>query len=195
MLDYTLIRSSRRTLSLGIDRDGYIIVRAPLRYSVDKIEYFIREKSRWIEKNQVKMREKKQREKEEKWYYSLFGDRYERWDRSDEDIIALSKENLRKYIHERLPSLTDWKIFRRNITNIRISSARTRWWSCSSLGNLSFPYRLVAFPKDTIDAVIIHELAHLTHANHSKRFWDLVYTWMPEYKLNIAPLSTGSLSL
>jgi predicted metal-dependent hydrolase len=43
----------------------------------------------------------------------------------------------------------------------------------------------VAFPRETIDAVIIHELAHLTHANHSKRFWDLVYTWMPNYEEHV----------
>ncbi len=80
---------------------------------------------------------------------------------------------------------------KRKIAKIRISSARTRWGSCSSQGNLSFSYRLALYPKTAIDAVIIHELAHLTHANHSKNFWDLVYEWMPEYEEKIALLSTG----
>ena len=80
------------------------------------------------------------------------------------------------------------KVFRRDIANIRINSARTRWGSCSSRGNISFSYRLAAFPRDTIDAVILHELAHLTHANHSQQFWNLLYSWIPDYEEQVKPL-------
>lgn len=53
---YTLIRSARRSLSLQIAKTGEIVVRAPLRYSLEKIELFLHEKSRWIEKHQEKTR-------------------------------------------------------------------------------------------------------------------------------------------
>lgn len=68
------------------------------------------------------------------------------------------------------------------VAKIRITSARTRWGSCSSRGTLSFSWRLVMTPLDIIDYVVIHELAHTVHHNHSKRFWSLVGKWMSDYK-------------
>ena len=59
---------------------------------------------------------------------------------------------------------------------------RTRWGSCSRSGNLSFNWKLVKTPPDTIDYVIVHELAHLKQMNHSPRFWALVEQHCPDYK-------------
>ncbi len=192
---YTLIRSSRRTLSIQIDKGGQLIVRAPLRYSVVKIEEFLTLKQSWIQKQKKITLERVEKWKRESEYYFLLGETYRRWDLSELEIIELSKDSLRAYLRERVPELAFGKIFQRSIMNIRINSARTRWWSCSSKGNISFSYRLIAFPQETIDAVIIHELAHLNHLNHSKHFWKLVHDWMPEYKNNISPLSTGLTSM
>ncbi len=68
---------------------------------------------------------------------------------------------------------------------IRISSARTRWGSCSSRGTLSFTYRLVMAPPEVIDYVVIHELVHTQVKNHSKMFWGRVGKILPEYKMHI----------
>ncbi len=187
-LDYILIRSSRRTLSISITKDGDTLVRAPLRYSGEKIEIFLREKALWIHKYRKRTEERNIQIETDRWHYYLFGKRYEVADASHEEIQKISKDTLRDYIHDRLPSLTSGKTLGRDIANIRINSARTRWGSCSSRGNLSFSCRLAAYPKETIDAVIIHELAHLTHADHSKKFWSLVYEWMPEYEIYISHL-------
>ena len=65
---------------------------------------------------------------------------------------------------------------------IRIASARTRWGSCSSEGNLNFSWRLVMAPEEVIDYVVIHELAHLKERNHGAQFWALVEKMCPEYK-------------
>ncbi len=65
--------------------------------------------------------------------------------------------------------------------SIRITSARTRWGSCSSKGNLSFTWRLVMAPPQVIDYVVAHELAHLQVRNHSPAFWQKVKTIMPDY--------------
>jgi predicted metal-dependent hydrolase len=65
---------------------------------------------------------------------------------------------------------------------IRISSARTRWGSCSTNGTLSFTWRLVLAPSEVIDYVVVHELAHTQIKNHSPKFWRRVVEIMPEFK-------------
>ena len=65
---------------------------------------------------------------------------------------------------------------------IKISNAKTRWGSCSAQGNLSFSWRLIMAPPEAIEYVIIHELAHLEHLNHSTAFWQKVASMLPDYK-------------
>jgi hypothetical protein len=70
--------------------------------------------------------------------------------------------------------------------NIRISSARTRWGSCSSRGTLSFTYRLIMAPAEVVDYVVMHELVHTQIKNHSKIFWNKVGELMPDYRNRLA---------
>ncbi len=65
---------------------------------------------------------------------------------------------------------------------VRITSARTRWGSCSSKGTLCFTWRLVMAPPECIDYVVVHELAHLRVADHSQAFWREVEAMLPDYK-------------
>ena len=71
------------------------------------------------------------------------------------------------------------------VKQIKITSANSRWGSCSAKGTLSFPWRLVMAPVPVIDYVVIHELIHVVEKNHSKDFWDKVHVLMPDYQQKI----------
>jgi len=67
---------------------------------------------------------------------------------------------------------------------VQVRDVRSRWGSCSSKGTISLNWRLIMAPIDVIDYVLIHELAHIVHPNHSKYFWRYVATFCPDYKLH-----------
>ena len=66
--------------------------------------------------------------------------------------------------------------------SIRITGARTRWGSCGSKGTLNFSWRLMMAPPAVVEYVVVHELCHLRQHNHSKAFWALVESILPDYK-------------
>ena len=70
--------------------------------------------------------------------------------------------------------------------NLFIRNQKTRWGSCSKRKNLSFNMRIVMAPPEVVDYIIIHELAHLKEMNHSKKFWQVVETYCPDYKRHLA---------
>jgi len=69
-----------------------------------------------------------------------------------------------------------------DVKKVTIRNQKTRWGSCTSKGNLSFNMHLMSFAADVIDYVIIHELCHLKYMNHSENFWNLVASFIPDYK-------------
>jgi predicted metal-dependent hydrolase len=68
-------------------------------------------------------------------------------------------------------------------SHVSIRGQRTRWGSCSSEGAISLNWKLLAAPIDVIDYVIVHELAHIRHLDHSPQFWSLVETFYPDWRL------------
>ena len=65
---------------------------------------------------------------------------------------------------------------------MKITSASSRWGSCSAKGNINFSFRLIMAPMEVIDYVVVHELAHLAHKNHSQNFWAVVAQFAPQFK-------------
>ena len=65
---------------------------------------------------------------------------------------------------------------------ISIRSAKTRWGSCSSEGDLNFHWKLVLMPPEVLDYVVVHELAHRKEMNHSRKFWAEVKNVLPDYE-------------
>ncbi len=89
------------------------------------------------------------------------------------------KRTINQYIATRLPVLAQQ--MQVSYSSVKLREQKTRWGSCSSSGSLSFNWRLIHHPPAVIEYVLIHELAHLVHMNHSIKFWDLVRQFCPAY--------------
>lgn len=165
VIPYKLIRSVRKTVSIHVEPDGSVVVRAPLTTGKTFIDQFVAAKSDWIQKSAEKMRERHENRKE----LSL----------SEEQIKEL-KTRATAYLSQRSAYFAD--IMGVSYRGIKVNSANTRWGSCNSKGEINYTYRLILAPRDLVDYVVVHELAHLKEMNHSKKFWSLVSRVLPNYK-------------
>ena len=80
-------------------------------------------------------------------------------------------------------ALRDAAAIGRKVARVSVRDTRSRWGSCSSTGNLSFSYRLIFAPREVMEYVVAHEVAHLRHMNHSTAFWNCVASLCPEYEI------------
>lgn len=201
---YTLIRSRRRTICLTINQEANLVVKAPVFMPIRHIENFIKEKENWIRKNIAKIKARprpkiKEYENGEEFLY--LGKTYKLRiipnktpvQLKDELIISTHiwphhKEALKKWYKVRAGKIIGdrcalfSKIMGCAPRSLKISHAMKRWGSCTSKGKLNFSWRLVMTPIEIIDYVIVHELAHLHHLNHSKNFWETVKNVLPDHK-------------
>ncbi|HZK34366.1 MAG TPA: SprT family zinc-dependent metalloprotease [Bacillota bacterium] len=168
---YKLIRSNRKSLALEISRDLEVIVRAPKRLSSHVINRFVSDKEEWIEKNLELVANQRSKEAT----FAL----------TDEQKAEL-KEKAKQVIPAKVEHYSD--IMGLSPTGVKITSAEKRFGSCSSKNSLCFSYRLMLYPDEAIDYVVVHELAHIKHHNHSKAFYELVLKYMPDYKPRAAML-------
>lgn len=204
-----IIRSSRKTIALIVQADGKLVVRAPLRFSDAQILSFVNENMEWIQKKKkqvkaaaVKTRPKRYADGEEFYYlgqpYALkIVDKAAtaltlngRFLLSQKALPRANRVFIAWYRAEAVQVLGDrvrWYAAKMRLSykKIKITSARTRWGSCSIRGTLSFPWRLVMAPMPVIDYVVVHELSHLRVHNHSRAFWQVVGEVFPDYKQRI----------
>jgi predicted metal-dependent hydrolase len=91
---------------------------------------------------------------------------------------------LKELLLEEVIEVTSFLSQKHNLqfSKIRLTNNKTKWGSCNSKGVLSFNWRLVFATKEVLDYLIVHEMSHLTHMNHSKKFWNLVEKIYPNYK-------------
>lgn len=92
----------------------------------------------------------------------------------------LHREAARQLVHDRLVHHNAHYQF--TWGRVAIKAHRSRWGSCSSLGNLNFNYRILFLPAHLADYIIVHELCHLKELNHGPRFWALVAERCPNYQ-------------
>ena len=198
-----IIRSNRKTLSVGIDCFGTVTVRAPLRCDSERIFAFLRDKESWILRQKSKMKGAgMQLPPENLDGYSflllgktcvlhLTGERNIRFaaetnelflpsKNSEKRLVAWLKENALRIF----TAVTKQRAEEMGVSyaSVAITHARGKWGSCSADNRLRYAYRLLYAPKEVIDYVIVHELAHVKHKNHSRLFWAEVEKFVPDYK-------------
>lgn len=181
MITYTVVRKFRlKHTYIHVKSDASVEIRTSLTTSTKSIEAFVTKKSSWIRKKQALFQNRKTVEKE-KFY--LFGAICEKIDYG----IALD-ETLDIFYHQKaieaiIPLIQTWsekmQLFP---AHIGYRKNRTRWGSCNGKNRLSFNTNLAKMHPDFIEYVVVHELAHIKHKNHSKAFWNEVEKFLPDYK-------------
>lgn len=183
-------RSRRRTLTLTVVR-GEVVVRAPLTVSDAEVGAFVERHRRWIAKRLATRRTLSLENGERVW---LLGKEYvirEGKKGLADGGICLPAENREAALRAILQKLAE--TFMQELTartaqkcgfsyrSVRISSARTRWGSCSREGRIAYSFRCVFLPPDIAEYVALHELCHTWVPNHSAAFWKEVARYMPDF--------------
>lgn len=162
---YSIIRSKRRTMCLELKKESNLIVRVPFWCSDKDVEKFVSDNERWIDKN-LRKREQNKATETQSYKTSI----------TDEEAKHKAKEILPQKVE--LYS----NIMGLHPIGVKITSAKTRFGSCSGKNSICFSHMLMKYPEEAIDYVVVHELAHIKHKNHGPKFYELVEKYIPNYK-------------
>ena len=202
-----ILRTRRRSIALHIDPDGSLTVRAPLSASEGEIRAVVEKHQAWIRQTQQRVQAqallhplKTYTDGDLFWF---LGQQYplklvegsrkllELRDgvfRLDRRALVEPQQTFREWYRRQAQELLPRQVaayaarYGFSYRQVRITSARTRWGSCNSWGTISFPWRLVMAPPEVADYVIVHELVHTRHPNHSPAFWAQVAVHLPDYR-------------
>lgn len=161
-----VIYSNRKTFGLEIKPNEEIVARVPARATLCDIENFIHKHQRWIENHLKKVRAANKSAAAASQI-------------TIDDIKRLA-DKAAEYIPERVKYYAD--IIGTDYGQITIRAQKTRWGSCTAKGNLNFNCLLMLTSPDVIDYVVVHELCHRIHMDHSAAFWAEVQKVLPDYK-------------
>lgn len=192
-----VIKKNNKNIYLRVKEDLKIYVTAPYLVSDRKIKNFIIDNEEFV----IKMLDSMKKKKEKKNYFYLLGTKYNiKFDKNntkttieDNTIITKNEKTLESYKKKKaLEVFTDrleicYLLFEEEIKypDLRIYKMRRKWGHCNKITcTITLNLELVEYSYSEIDYVIIHELCHLIHFNHSKGFWALVKKYKPDYKEN-----------
>ena len=166
-MEFTLIRSNRKTVALQITPEG-LVVRAPYFVSHAELQRVVESRRAWVEKHLAKARQAAEAQG------------------GLPPLTPAELQELTERAKAYFPARTEYWARRMGVTytGVAVRRQKTRWGSCSAKGSLSFNCLLMLAPPETVDSVIVHELAHRKEMNHSPRFYAAVYAAFPEYDVH-----------
>ena len=198
-----IIKENRKTFYLQVLDNGNLLIKVPQKTTQKQIIDFLKKNEKWILSRTNLKKEKfdiNQKIKNENKLL-LFGVFYKLEHKQNVNKPIFNDKII--YIDQRLNNdLQFWqnwyktiarkvllerviiysKLMGLNVSKVKLSSAKKRWGSCSSLGNINLNWRLVKAPLQVIDYVVVHELAHLKQMNHSAKFWYEVQKILPDFQ-------------
>ena len=162
-MTYEVIRSDRRTVALEVTREGRVLVRAPRRMTQKGIDSFVTKHQDWLNTHLAKQKI---------------------WQAAHPEPTKQEQQAMLERAKAILPGKVDHyaKSMGLRPSGITITGARTRFGSCSPKNRLCFSWRLMAYPEEAIDYVVVHELAHIVHRNHGPEFHALVERILPDHR-------------
>jgi predicted metal-dependent hydrolase len=200
-----IIRSKRKTFAIIIKNDGSVIVRAPIKTSDKAIKEFVEQHQGWVVKKLAQLQSMVAAPP--KAYlpgenFLFLGNSYalEIVKHQKKPLLLDGSFKLAESVNSRAAVVFErWyreqakKIIQERVDfyatkyglqykGLKITSAKTRWGSCSAKGSLNFSWRLILAPMEQVDYVVAHELVHTIHHNHSRRFWKKLEAIMPDFK-------------
>ena len=162
----SVIRSARKSLGLEVRDANTVLARIPTRVSDRELTAFVENHRSWIlEKTEV-MAEREEKRK------STPAPPPELLSKTDRMKIQLKIGKRVRHYCEAMGVTVGY---------VTVKNQKTRWGSCSATGNVNFNYQLAFLPDELLDYVVIHELAHRRHMNHSRAFWAEVEKYCPDY--------------
>jgi predicted metal-dependent hydrolase len=161
-MTYKIIYSERKSVSISV-KAGEVILRSPKGVKREILEKILADNSEWVERAIEKTKQ--------------ISENHPEPTKIEERALRLAA---RKYFKEKCPIFAEKMGL--EYGRISITGAKTRFGSCSSNKNICFSYRLMTYPEEAREYVIVHELCHLVHMNHSRAFYALLERYMPDYK-------------
>ena len=205
-LDYRIVYSRRRSLSLSVERDASVVVRAPQGTPEEKIRQAVEAQKLWLfqkinhEQKYPATRQRKEFVSGETITYLGRNYRLEVTEQAITGVrfhsrFIISRQNQPHaaklfrgwYIaraHERIPSQARYfaEAMGVRFNRVLISDLKVRWGSCTPRANLNFNWRIMRAPAHVIDYLVVHELAHLLEPNHTPGYWNIVAVQVPHFE-------------
>ncbi len=202
-----IVRTYRRSLSLTISRKGELIVRAPKKLTNEKIFEFINDKEKWINRKKKEILSQLEQNSSLIDYNQimLFGSTYKIFSVAGIKKIELNNNKILTPIFadkfDMINKVAKWYIeiakdviakrveyfadlMQIEYNSFSITNSKSRWGSCDSSANIKLNFRVVMLPHKIIDYIIIHELSHILEFNHSKEFYKVIETLLPDWQLH-----------
>ncbi len=215
-----LIRTKRRSISIQISSDGELIVRAPNRCPYSEIEKAVSERINWIRIHQDRIMQNKlansniisykevmflgitkpvifypkAKKIEEREDHFAVNEKYaENTAKIKRLIIGFMLKKAEDILKDRVNYFAN--LMQLLPQSLSLTNSRRVWGSCSKTADIKLNWRLVMLPPDLIDYVVVHELSHIVEFNHSRTFWKLVSSVLPDSKERRSLLKKGDFLL